>query len=136
MEKKPTFVLVVAAAVRDPHGRVLLQQALPGKRHAGQWEFPGGKVETGENPQLALCREVAEELSIALDHRALEPAGFADEAGVGGHPDLVLLLYTCRRWSGRPTPNEGQDWGWFTLEEAALLPMAAMDRALLETLSG
>ncbi len=57
LENKPTFVPVVAAALRDGAGRLLLQQALPHKRHAGQWEFPGGKVESGENPRIALCRE-------------------------------------------------------------------------------
>src|SRR5688572_10711396 len=45
VENSPTLVLVVAAAIFDGEGRLLLQQALPGKRHAGEWEFPGGKVE-------------------------------------------------------------------------------------------
>ena len=64
VENNPTFVPVVAAAIRDGAGRLLLQQCLPHKRHAGLWEFPGGKVESEEIPRLALCREVAEELGI------------------------------------------------------------------------
>ena len=67
MEEKPTWLAVVAAAIRDPGGRLLLQQALPAKAHAGQWEFPGGKVESEENPRLALAREVHEELGLMLD---------------------------------------------------------------------
>jgi 8-oxo-dGTP diphosphatase len=134
LERKPTFVAVVAAAIRDGAGRLLLQQGLPHKRHAGLWEFPGGKVEIGETPRFALCREVAEELGIALDANALEPAGFAEEAGEEGRPALVLFLYTSWRWHGEPEAREGQDWGWFTLEEAASLPMPAMDRALLKPL--
>ena len=136
LERKPTFAPVVAAAIRDRLGRLLLQQGLPHKRHAGLWEFPGGKVENGETPRFALCREVAEELAIELAEDALVPAGFAEEAGAGGRPALVLFLYTCLRWRGEPEAREGQRWGWFTLEEAALLPMPAMDRALLEALPG
>lgn len=134
MEKKPTFVSVVAAAIRDDAGRLLLQQALPHKRHAGLWEFPGGKVETGETPRFALCREVSEELGIELVETALEPAGFAEEVGVDGRPPLVLFLYTSLHCRGEPQAREGQSWGWFTPEEAAGLPMPAMDRALLAPL--
>jgi 8-oxo-dGTP diphosphatase len=136
LEKKPTFVPVVAAAIRDPAGRLLLQQGLPHKRHAGLWEFPGGKVENGETPRLALCREVIEELGIELAEESLVPSGFAEEAGVGGRLPLVLFLYTCLQWRGEPEAREGQGWGWFTPEEAAALPMPAMDRALLESLPG
>lgn len=134
LERKPTFIAVVAAAIRDEAGRVLLQQGLPHKRHAGLWEFPGGKVESGETPRVALCREVAEELGIELEEGALEPAGFAEEAGEEGRPAFVLFLYTCLRWRGEPEAREGQGWGWFSLEEAARLPMPDMDRVLLAPL--
>ena len=134
MERKPTFVLVVAAAIHDRSGRLLLQQGLSHKRHAGLWEFPGGKVETEETPRFALCREVAEELGTELDEEALEPAGFAEEAGIDGCPPLVLILYTSLQWRGEPEAREGQGWGWFTLEEASGLPMPDMDRTLLAQL--
>ena len=55
---------VVAAVIRDDRGRVLLAQRPPGKSHAGYWEFPGGKVESGESPEAALARELHEELGI------------------------------------------------------------------------
>jgi len=131
LEKKPTFIPVVAAAIYDGEGRLLLQQALPNKRHAGQWEFPGGKVENGETPRFALCREIAEELGIGLAEDALTPAGFAEESSP---PAFVLLLYSAGKWTGDPHPYEGQAWGWFTPAEAFDLPMAAMDRELLEGL--
>jgi 8-oxo-dGTP diphosphatase len=134
LEKKPTFVPVVAAAIRDGAGRLLLQQGLPHKRHAGLWEFPGGKVETGETPRFALCREVAEELGIDLVEAALEPMGFAEEAGTDSRPALVLFLYTSLQWHGEPEAREGQGWDWFSPEEATSLPMPAMDRALLAAL--
>jgi len=134
VESKPTFVTVVAAAIRDGAGRLLLQQALPHKRHAGQWEFPGGKVEVTETPRLALCREVLEELGVELSPEALEPAGFAEEGAVDGRPALVLFLYDCPSWRGQPAGLEGQPWGWFAPAEAARLAMPAMDRALLADL--
>jgi len=136
MENAPTFVPVVAAAIRDAKGRLLLQQCPPHKRHAGLWEFPGGKVETEEIPRLALCREVLEELGLDLEVAALEPAGFAEEEAAEDRPGLVLFLYTCRTWRGKPAAREGQQWGWFTLAEAAALPLPPMDRALLERLAG
>jgi len=134
--KVPTIVPVVAVAMRDDAQRLLLQQCPPHKRHGGKWEFPGGKVENEEIPRLALRREVFEELGLALDADALEPAGFADEPPGDGRPGLVLLLYTCRVWHGEPVAREGQAWGWFTLEEAAALDLPPMDRVLLEGLSG
>ena len=136
VENSPTFVLVVAAAIHDPAGRLLLQQCPAHKRHAGLWEFPGGKVESEEIPRLALCREISEELDLELDPGGLVPAGFAEEAPTDGRSALVLLLYTCRRWRGSPRALEGQNWGWFTLEEAAALDLPPMDRALLARLSG
>ena len=134
LENKPTIVLVVAAAIRDADGRLLLQQCPPHKRHAGLWEFPGGKVEIGETPRFALCREIAEELGLELAEEALEPTGFAEEAAGTDHPGFVLMLYTSFRWSGDPHPFEGQRWGWFSPAEAFELPMPAMDRALLARL--
>jgi 8-oxo-dGTP diphosphatase len=134
MEEKPTWLAVVAAAIRDSEGRLLLQQALPGKAHAGQWEFSGGKVESEENPRHALAREVREELGLRLDPAAMRPLGFADERGSDGRLAIVLFLYDCLAWSGDAEPLDGQAWGWFTLAEAADLALAPMDRALLETL--
>ena len=136
MARNPTWLLVVAALIRDDAGRILMQQALPRKPHAGQWEFPGGKVETEENPRFALRREVFEELALSLDERLMSPAGFADDAGHDGAPAIVLFLYECARWTGEPQSREGQAWGWFTAEEAAALPMATMDRTLLAGLLG
>ncbi len=122
---------MVAAAIRDDAGRLLLQQALPGKPHAGLWEFPGGKVESGENPRLALRRELTEELGLAVDAAAMRAAGFVDDPGGGGRRGIVLILYECLAWHGQPRSCEGQAWGWFAPAEAAALPMSPLDRALL-----
>ena len=132
MERNPTRLLVVAALIRDGAGRLLLQRALPGKPHEGQWEFPGGKAENGETPRSALRREIAEELGLTVDGRAMVPSGFADQAGNGDLPAIVLILYDCPGWAGEPQSREGQAWGWFTPDEADALPLPAIDRALLE----
>jgi 8-oxo-dGTP diphosphatase len=91
---------VVAAALVDAQGRVLVQQRPPGKQMAGLWEFPGGKLESGETPEAALVRELAEELGIAVDPADLAPLTFASEPLGGKH--LLLLLYLCRAWTGAP----------------------------------
>jgi len=128
------WIAVVAAAIRDGEGKVLLQERLPGKRHAGLWEFPGGKVEPAESPRFALRREIAEELGLELCEEEMSPAGFAEDHGSEGGAALVLLLYSCPRWDGQPEGKEGQRWGWFTLAEAAALALPPSDRALLEHL--
>ena len=131
MQKIPTWILVVAVALFDEKGRVLLQQRPGGKHHGGLWEFPGGKVENGEIPPVALVREIAEELGIGLDPAALKPSAFAEE---GDSPAIVLNLYTCHSHTGDPVGHEGQQWGWFDLAAAAQLALAPMDRRLLQQL--
>ncbi len=119
---------MVALALFDKQGRVLLQQRPTGKHHGGLWEFPGGKVESGEAPRLALVREIDEELGIALPPSCLAPAFFAEEAG---DPTVVLNLYTAHLDTCDPEGRDGQAWGWYSLKDAANLALAPMDRQLL-----
>ena len=72
---KPT-ILVVACALVDADGRVLIAQRPEGKQLAGLWEFPGGKVEQGETPVEALVRELREELEIEVNPACLAPFVF------------------------------------------------------------
>lgn len=132
----PTWFVVVAAAIRDGGHRLLLQEALPGKHHAGLWEFPGGKVESAESPRVALAREVCEELGLAVDPAAMRPLVFADPSDEPGHPGIVLLLYDCPIWNGVPRAMEGQMFGWFGHPEAVALPLAPLDRFLFESCFG
>ena len=67
------ILLVVACALVDVDGRVLLAQRPEGKKLAGMWEFPGGKVEDGERPEAALIRELDEELGITTWESCLAP---------------------------------------------------------------
>jgi 8-oxo-dGTP diphosphatase len=124
---------VVAAALIDPAGRVLLQQRPPGKAMAGLWEFPGGKVESGESPEAALVRELDEELGIAIDEAALVPASFAS-APLGGR-QMILLLYACRAWRGEPRPLDAVALKWLRPDEMAAAEMPPADRPLIAALS-
>lgn len=131
MEDKPTWLAVGALCLTGERGQILMQQRPAAKHHGGLWEFPGGKVENGENPRTALCREIAEELGIIINPGDLTPMLLADEQG---SPAIVLFLYTCSKWQGDPAACEGQQWAWLDREEAAGLPLAPMDRSLLERL--
>jgi 8-oxo-dGTP diphosphatase len=104
------LVLVAACALIDADGRVLLAERPAGKPMAGLWEFPGGKVETGERPEQTLIRELNEELGITVSEPCLAPLTFASHS----YPDFHLLmpLYICRRWEGIVSPREGQRLTW------------------------
>ncbi|MEH3120620.1 MAG: (deoxy)nucleoside triphosphate pyrophosphohydrolase [Sphingomonas phyllosphaerae] len=122
-------MLVVAAALIDEHGRCLMQQRPPDKRHGGLWEFPGGKVEPGEHPAAALVRELDEELTIQVAGDALAPVGFATDMPV------TMLLYRCAAWRGTPRPLAAQALCWDLPEMLARLPMPPVDVPLLAALA-
>ena len=132
MKEIPTIVPVVAVALLDDSGRVLLQKRKATSAHGGLWEFPGGKVEAGESLESALRREVAEELVVHLDPGALEPLSFASGAG----EPYVVLLYTCRAWDGAPQCLDAAALGWFTAAELAALPLVPLDVPLAHALRG
>lgn len=121
--------IVVAAALVDDSGRVLLQQRPPGKAMAGLWEFPGGKLETGETPEQALIRELHEELGIGVEAACLAPACFASEKLGDRH--LLLLLYVCRKWSGTVQMRDATALQWLKPAEMFDLPMPPADRPLI-----
>lgn len=132
LKDKNSLLLVVAAALVDGAGRVLVQQRPPGKPMAGLWEFPGGKVEAGELPEAALARELEEELGIALDVAALKPATFASEAL--GERHLLLLLYALRDWQGVPEPRHATELRWVLPRELHALAMPPADVPLIPLL--
>ena len=131
MTGKPV-VLVAAAALVDVDGRVLLAQRPAGKAMAGLWEFPGGKVEAGERPELALIRELQEELGIDVTEACLAPLTFASHAYETFH--LLMPLYVCRRWKGEMRAREGQALAWVRPVRLRDYPMPEADVPLISHL--
>jgi 8-oxo-dGTP diphosphatase len=130
------LLLVVAAALVDPDGRVLIAQRPGGKSMAGLWEFPGGKIEKGETPEAALIRELREELGITVKEPCLAPFTFASHTYGGFH--LLMPLYICRRWDGEPKPLLHAALKWIRprdlMRDAGRYPMPAADLPLLPML--
>ena len=130
-EGLPT-VLVSAVALIDRDGRVLLAQRPAGKRMAGLWEFPGGKIETGETPEAALIRELGEELGIDTAESCLAPLTFASHSYDDFH--LLMLVYVCRKWSGTPRPLEGGELAWVRASHLRDYDMPPADIPLIPVL--
>jgi len=126
------IVLVSAVALIDPDGRVLLAQRPEGKSLAGLWEFPGGKVELGESPEVALIRELREELGIETKASCLAPLTFASHSYDDFH--LLMPLFACRRWEGMATGREGQKLAWVRPERLRDYPMPPADLPLIPIL--
>jgi len=122
-------VLVSAVALIDVDGRVLLAQRPEGKSMAGLWEFPGGKVEVGETPEVALIRELEEELGINTWQSCLAPLTFASHSYDSFH--LLMPLFACRKWEGTPTPQEGQTLKWVRGGDLRNYPMPEADIPLV-----
>ena len=123
------LVLVVAAALVDVDGRVLLAQRPKGKQLEGLWEFPGGKVDAGEQPEDALIRELGEELGIAVKAACLAPLTFASHSYDDFH--LLMPLYVCRKWEGFVRPLDGQTLKWVRPKDMRAYPMPPADEPLI-----
>ncbi|WP_395665225.1 (deoxy)nucleoside triphosphate pyrophosphohydrolase [Methylocella sp.] len=126
------LLLVVACALIDADGRVLIARRPEGKELAGLWEFPGGKLDAGERPEDALVRELAEELGVAVKPACLAPLTFASHAYESFH--LLMPLYVCRRWEGFAAPREGQALKWVFPKNLRDYPMPPADAPLIPPL--
>jgi mutator protein MutT len=112
---------VVAAAVIDARGRVLIAQRPAGTHMAGAWEFPGGKLESGEERRGALARELREELGISI----ATPRPLIRLRHAYPHKEVYLDIWVVRQYHGEPQGLEGQAVRWCTqaeLETVELLP--------------
>ena len=134
MENNPTWIPVVALALCDGEGRWLMHERPKNKHHGGLWEFPGGKVETGEMPVNALVREIREELDLDLEADRLTPAAFAQEDDRTHSIPIVILLYTYGFTDGTPRAMEGGAIDWFTPGQIQALDKPPLDCALARSL--
>ncbi len=126
------LLLVAAAALVGVDGRVLLARRPPGKPMAGLWEFPGGKVRSGETPEAALVRELREELGIGVTESGLVPFTFSSHAYDDFH--LLMPLYVCRAWEGLVTAREDQELEWARTRDMANFSMPPADAPLVAML--
>lgn len=124
------LVHVVAAALVNGDGQILLAQRPEGKAMAGLWEFPGGKIEPGETPEAALARELREELQIVVDPNLLKPLTFASHAYESFH--LLMPLYLLKDWVGSPEPTEGQSLAWVAPQDLRTYPAPEADLPLFD----
>jgi len=129
IETAKPLLLVAAAALVDRDNRVLIAQRPEGKSMAGLWEFPGGKVDSGETPEQALVRELHEELGIEVCDTCLAPFTFASHAYATFH--LLMPLFLCRTWEGEVEPREGQAITWVRAGRLADYAMPEADKPLI-----
>src|SRR5467141_487896 len=127
------IVLVAACALVDADGRVLIAQRPAGRSMAGLWEFPGGKVEQGERPEETLIRELSEELGIVVSEACLAPLTFASHVYPAFH--LLMPLYVCRRWEGRPEAKVHTRIAWVRPNRLRDYPMPPADEPLVSHLT-
>jgi len=123
-------LFVVACALLDRDGRVLVTQRPKGKDHAGLWEFPGGKIEIGETPERAIVRELYEELRVEPCERCVEPLIFTTHQDADR--SITLLLYICRKWDGFIQPMEGQSTKWLYPDRLSQLEWVEADIPLMQ----
>jgi 8-oxo-dGTP diphosphatase len=127
-------LLVVAAALVNERDEVLLAQRPEGKRLAGKWEFPGGKVEEGESPEDALVREISEELGVTLDAQGIEPFWFLSHPYPEHGFHLMMPVWLARKWHGTPKALEHAAILWKRPDDMHTLPMIEADAELVERL--
>jgi 8-oxo-dGTP diphosphatase len=134
MENSVTILFVVAAALTNERGEILLQKRPMEAQMGCLWEFPGGKLDPGESPEIALVRELEEELGIIVAAQDLVPETFASEPL--GDRNLVLLLYRCTTWLGTPSAIYASDIQWTLPQDMSDLPMPPADYPLVRKLQG
>ena len=126
------LMLVAAVALVDSDRRVLIAQRPEGKSLAGLWEFPGGKLEEGETPEVALIRELEEELGISTKSACLAPVSFASHSYETFH--LLMPIYVCRKWQGTPVAREHAALKWVRPQALRDYPMPPADEPLIAAL--
>jgi 8-oxo-dGTP diphosphatase len=125
-KRRINWVPVVTALIRKEN-QVLIGLRPEGKNLAGQWEFPGGKVEIGETPEQALTRELREELNIEAEIGKIQLVSSHSY----GETSILLLFYEVRFWKGEPKPAHHSELRWIEAHELLNLSIPEANRKLL-----
>jgi 8-oxo-dGTP diphosphatase len=123
-------VPVVAAVIRREDGAILLARRHPRSRHGGLWEFPGGKVEEGETLEIALAREIREELGVDVAV-GVELTRVTHEYP---HATILLVAHDCRILTGEPRPLDCWEVAWVSPPDLLTYPMPEADVPIARTL--
>lgn len=119
--------IVCAALIARPDGRILISQRPPNRRMSGFWEFPGGKVELGEDPRGALVRECREELGCLVEVGSIYESVFHRS----GNHCILLLFYLARVLEGEPQSMENNELAWVTPAEMENYKLLEADQPLV-----
>ena len=130
METENVPVCVVAGALFDPDGRVLIAQRPAGKVLAGRWEFPGGKLEPGEDPREGLARELREELGVEVCAARRVIRYRHDYPG----RSVDLDFWTVTDWTGTPRGREGQALRWVRPDDLPQQDILEADAPMIDAL--
>jgi 8-oxo-dGTP diphosphatase len=130
LERGVSLIRVVAAALYDSQGRVLIAERPPGKHLAGRWEFPGGKVLPGESEGVALARELDEELGIEV----LASRPFMRLSHAYAYGQVELSMWIVERFAGTPSSLDGQQLKWVAPERLAEEDILEADRPFIKAL--
>ncbi|OGA27172.1 MAG: DNA mismatch repair protein MutT [Betaproteobacteria bacterium RIFCSPLOWO2_02_FULL_68_150] len=125
------IVDVAAGVIERADGAFLLAQRPAGKVYAGWWEFPGGKIQTGESAEAALARELHEELGI--DVQLAYP--WITRVHAYAHATVRLRFFRVVRWTGDPHPRENQSFVWQTPGASMAEPMLPANAPVLAALA-
>ncbi len=128
-------IMVAAVSLLNAEGKVLLQQRPEADAHGGLWEFPGGKLESGESFEAGVVREIAEELDLIVRPENLTPVTFATGAAGNADRSITILLFCCRIWDGEPKPLAAAQLAWMEPAMIGTLAMPPLDYPLAERLN-
>ncbi len=131
-EANKPVIYVAAAVLMNEQRQILVTQRPEGKSMAGYWEFPGGKIETGEIPEDALIRELKEELDIICNPASMQAMNFVSYAYPTFH--LFMPLWLVTSWQGAITPQENQAFQWIDPAMLHQLQMPPADKPLIHTI--
>ena len=121
------LIHVAAGVITDSNGNVLLARRLPGTHLAGQWEFPGGKLETGEKPIDGLHRELCEEL--AIDVQVARPLINFEHRYPDKH--VKLDVWRVSQYAGEPRAVEGHELDWVSVDKLCAVDLLAADKPIV-----